>query len=133
MFDFASDSRHEGDNPGRNDKCLVTYDRKARKDAFYYYKSAWTDTATIHIVSKRWTRRTNRATTIRVFSNAPSVTLKLNGVSLGSHPVDNYTAAFPVTLRRGVNMVTAVATKDGQRVRDDAYWTRRLTQWPGMG
>ena len=66
MFDFASDFRSEGDRPGRNDKGLVTYDRKVRKDAFYYYKSAWTDTPTVHIVSKRWTRRTEAHTTIRV-------------------------------------------------------------------
>ena len=52
MFDFASDFRNEGDRPGRNDKGLVTYDRKVRKDAFYYYKSARTDTPTVHIVSK---------------------------------------------------------------------------------
>jgi beta-galactosidase len=123
MFDFASDLRNEGDAPGRNDKGLVTYDRTVRKDAFYYYKSAWTDTPTVRIASKRWTRRTDANTTIHVFSNAPAVTVKLNGVSLGAQPVSNYTAALPVTLRRGVNMVTAVATKDRQRVRDDAHWT----------
>ena len=31
MFDFAVDSRNEGDTPGRNDKGLVTYDRKTQK------------------------------------------------------------------------------------------------------
>ena len=34
MFDFGSDGRDEGDRPGINDKGLVTYDRKVRKDAF---------------------------------------------------------------------------------------------------
>ena len=34
-------SRHEGGIPGRNDKGLVTYDRKVKKDAFYYYKANW--------------------------------------------------------------------------------------------
>src|ERR1035441_5413393 len=32
MFDFAVDSRNEGDTPGRNDKGLVTYDRQVRKE-----------------------------------------------------------------------------------------------------
>ena len=36
MFDFASDGRKEGGAPGRNDKGLVTYDRRIRKDAFYW-------------------------------------------------------------------------------------------------
>src|SRR3954453_6652177 len=128
MFDFASDFRNEGDRPGRNDKGLVTYDRKVRKAAFYYYKSAWTDTPTVHIVEHRWTRRTTAATTVHVFSNAPSVTLELNGVSLGSQPVSNYTATFPVTLKPGVDKVTAVALKTRHRVRDDAYWTLRPAQ-----
>jgi len=39
MFDFAIDSRNEGDQPGRNDKGLVTYDRKTKKDAFYCTRS----------------------------------------------------------------------------------------------
>src|SRR5439155_6535788 len=34
MFDFASDARHEGDTNGRNDKGLVTFDHRTRKDAF---------------------------------------------------------------------------------------------------
>jgi beta-galactosidase len=128
MFDFASDFRNEGDRPGRNDKGLVTYDRKVRKDAFYYYKSAWTDAPTVHIVSKRWTRRTEAHTTIRVFSNAPSVKLRLNGVT-HTAPVENYTAEFPVTLRRGTNKVIAVAnagTRDG--VSDLAVWRLRPNQ-----
>ena len=36
MFDFSSDSRKEGDHLGINDKGLVTFDRKTRKDAFYF-------------------------------------------------------------------------------------------------
>ena len=124
MFDFASDFRNEGDRPGINDKGLVTYDRKVRKDAFYYYKSAWTDTPTVHIVSKRWTRRTDRQTTIRVFSNAPEVKLKLNGVTM-IEPVVNYTAEFPVTLRPGANKVIALARKDRRGVSDVAFWTVR--------
>ena len=125
MFDFASDFRNEGDRPGRNDKGLVTYDREVRKDAFYYYKSAWTDTPTVHIVSKRWTQRTQAQTTIRVFSNAASVTLRLNGVRYTA-PVQNYTAEFPVTLRPGSNTVVAVANAGTHdRVTDVAYWTLR--------
>ena len=39
MFDFAADGRNEGGKPGQNQKGLVTFDRKTKKDAFYIYKA----------------------------------------------------------------------------------------------
>ena len=53
MFDFASASRNEGDMPGMNDKGLVSYDRKIRKDAFYFYQSEWSEEPVVHIASRR--------------------------------------------------------------------------------
>ncbi|HYC96111.1 MAG TPA: glycoside hydrolase family 2 TIM barrel-domain containing protein, partial [Sphingomicrobium sp.] len=38
-FDLASAGRNEGDRRGINDKGLVTYDRKVRKDAWYWYQA----------------------------------------------------------------------------------------------
>ena len=43
MFDFGVDSRDEGGVKGRNNKGLVTYDRKTKKDSFYLYKAYWSD------------------------------------------------------------------------------------------
>ena len=37
MFDFAADARNEGSSVGINNKGLVTYDRKTRKESFYIY------------------------------------------------------------------------------------------------
>jgi beta-galactosidase len=122
MFDFASDARHEGDHLGRNDKGLVTADRNTRKAAFYYFKSAWTQTPTVRIVEKRWERRSDASTTVHVFSNAPSVTLRINGVVKGRQSVVNHTAAFPVQLRPGDNRVIAQATKRGHDIHDTATW-----------
>ena len=42
MFDFAADARDEGGCQGRNNKGLVTYDRKTKKDSFFIYKAYWT-------------------------------------------------------------------------------------------
>ena len=53
MFDFASDMRKEGDAIDLNTKGLVSFDRKTRKDAFYYYKAQWTDEPMVHIASAR--------------------------------------------------------------------------------
>ena len=84
MFDFAADLRNEGGQPGINDKGLVTYDRPTRKDAFYWYKANWTATPIVYITSRRWTHRTDAATEVKVYCNAASVTLTLNGASLGT-------------------------------------------------
>ena len=46
MFDFGAAHRTEGDRPGVNDKGLVTFDRKVRKDAFYFYKANWNKEST---------------------------------------------------------------------------------------
>jgi Glycosyl hydrolases family 2, sugar binding domain/Glycosyl hydrolases family 2, TIM barrel domain len=79
MFDFASDGRNEGSQPGINDKGLVTRDRAIRKDAFYFYKAGWSTVPTVHITSRRWTQRTDAATELKVYSNAPQITASLNG------------------------------------------------------
>lgn len=52
-FDFGVDSRDEGDQPGRNDKGLVTYDRKTKKDTYYFYQANWTSQPMVYIASRR--------------------------------------------------------------------------------
>ncbi len=74
MFDFASDGRNEGAQPGINDKGLVTRDRAIRKDAFYWYKANWSSAPTLYITSRRWTQRTAASTDVKVYSNAATVT-----------------------------------------------------------
>ena len=59
-----------GRSAGRNDKGLVTYDRATKKDAFYFYKAAWSDEPVVHIAARRFTPRTTAATTVKVYSNA---------------------------------------------------------------
>ena len=62
MFDFSAAGRREGTTFGRNDKGLVTYDRRIRKDAFYFYKANWNrKEKVLYIASKRcwnWMRIT---------------------------------------------------------------------------
>ena len=90
MFDFASDGRVEGDQAGRNDKGLVTYDRKTRKDAFYFYKASWSQEPTVHITGRRYDNRFGAARTIKVYSNAKIVDLVVNGVDLGERGGGNH-------------------------------------------
>jgi beta-galactosidase len=61
LFDFASDGRNEGDHAGRNDKGLVTYDRKTKKDAFFFYKANWSREPVVHVTSSKPSCATLRA------------------------------------------------------------------------
>src|SRR5262249_5937120 len=57
LFDFASDEREEGDLTDVNDKGLVSYDRRIRKDAFYFYRANWSSQPTLHLTGRRYTDR----------------------------------------------------------------------------
>ncbi|HEX4055612.1 MAG TPA: glycoside hydrolase family 2 TIM barrel-domain containing protein [Tepidisphaeraceae bacterium] len=120
MFDFASDGRHEGDHLGRNDKGLVTYDRKIKKDAFYFYKANWSDEPVIYITDRRYTPRNVDKGPVKVYSNCDSVELKLNGTSLGSKTGDDCVFVWPdVTLIRGQNTIEATGTTRGGQSYSD--------------
>ena len=119
MFDFASDGRHEGDHLGRNDKGLVTYDRKIKKDAFYFYKANWSDKSVVYITDRRFTPRSISRGPVKVYSNCDSVELKVNGALLG--PVSNSDDVFVwknVTLVRGENVIEAIGTGGGRPCTD---------------
>ena len=79
MFDFGSAIRNEGDIKHKNCKGLVTYDRKIKKDAFYYYKARWSNEPFVHITGKRFQKRNAAQITIKIYSNLPQVTLLING------------------------------------------------------
>ena len=130
MFDFASDARIDGDHPGRNDKGLVTYDRKTKKDAFFWYKANWrewseADGKVVHITSRRATSRAGSTVDVKVYSNADSVELKVNGVSAGLRSSkDRIFVWRGVALGAGTNTVEASGTKDGVSAVDSVTWTR---------
>lgn len=91
MFDFGAAHRTEGDRPGINDKGLVTFDRKVRKDAFYFYKANWNKSEPVlHIAGKRCDSRTSNVQTIMAFTNQPEAELFVNGKSYGKVKADEY-------------------------------------------
>jgi beta-galactosidase len=124
MFDFTSSSRHEGGIPGRNDKGLVTYDRKTKKDAFFFYKANWSVEPTLYITSRRFIDRTNSLTDVKVYSNAGEVDLLLNGVSQGAlrRGTDCVFVWRNVKLQPGQNRIEARAHRDNQELGDNCVW-----------
>lgn len=90
MFDFSAAGRREGSTMGRNDKGLVTYDRKIRKDAFYFYKANWNKKDKfLYIVGKRLVNRTRKTIDLQVFSNSGPACLYINGKRYGSVKPDS--------------------------------------------
>ena len=79
MFDFAADARDEGGMKGINQKGLVTFDRKLKKDAFYLYKAHWSEEPFVHVCGRRYVNRAEEVTEIKVLSNQPSVSLFVDG------------------------------------------------------
>lgn len=79
MFDFAADRRDEGGVKGRNNKGLVTMDRRTKKDSFYLYKAWWSDEPFVHICGRRYKERSCDTLSIKVYSNQPEITLYLDG------------------------------------------------------
>lgn len=110
MFDFAADARDEGGCKGRNNKGLVTYDRKIKKDAFYVYKAYWTTEPMVHVSGRRFTDRAPGERTVTVYTNLPEVTLLLNGEVVGTQPAVDHAAVFAeLPLQDGANTITARA------------------------
>ena len=108
MFDFGCAARNEGGVSGRNNKGLVTMDRKTKKDSYFVYQAYWTQTPMIHIAGRRHAQRAGETTEIKVYSNQDTVVLYVNGKEVGqqtAHRVFKFNAA----LNEGFNTIVAVA------------------------
>ena len=108
MFDFGCAARNEGGVSGRNNKGLVTMDRKTKKDSYYIYKAYWNREPMVHLCGRRYAQRAGDTTEIRVYSNQPEVSLFLNGELEGVQSADKV-FVFSVALKPGFNQITAAA------------------------
>lgn len=123
MFDFASASRNEGNIQGLNDKGLVTYDRKTRKDAFHFYKSAWSEQPVLHITGKRDIARREPVTNIKVYSNCDNVRLKVNGQDAGQPTREGTICIWKnISLKKGENRIEVSGNKGATRIADRCKW-----------
>lgn len=123
MFDFASASRDEGDIQGLNDKGLVTYDRKVKKDAFYFYQSVWSEQPVLHIASRRDIARREPVTDIKIYSNSDNVRLKVNGQDCGSPAREGSIYIWKnISLKKGENRIEATGNRGSAGVSDQCKW-----------
>ncbi|MCP4753312.1 MAG: glycoside hydrolase family 2 protein, partial [Proteobacteria bacterium] len=110
MFDFGSAIRDEGGVKGMNNKGLVTFDRKIKKDAFYWYKAKWSKEPFVHITGRRYVERPQTQNAIKVYSNLKEVTLHLNEREIGTIQSSDGVFLFAdVALEAGENRLEAVS------------------------
>lgn len=124
MFDFATDGRIEGERAGMNDKGLVTYDRKVRKDAYYFYKANWNPEHMVYITSRRFSDRQQAEVPVKVYSNGDKVTLVVNGENLGDKVPDEQKIVHwdAIALKQGKNIISAKSVSQGKTVQDSCEW-----------
>lgn len=109
MFDFTSPIRQAANIKNRNIKGLVTFDRKTRKDSFYYYKAMWSKEPFVHFASKRYVNRCKEKIDVKVYSNQPDVTIQI-GDRIFTESVINGSAVFNgIPLENGENRIIANA------------------------
>ncbi|MDE7044373.1 MAG: glycoside hydrolase family 2 protein, partial [Acetatifactor sp.] len=93
------------------------FDRRLNNDASYLYKAAWSSESFVHLCGKRYVNREETQTTVKVYSNQPSVTLLVDGreyQTLTGSRVFNFRIAL-----NGEHEITAMASgeKDTMVIR----------------
>lgn len=123
-FDFGSTVRNEGNAQDINTKGIVTFDHRYRKDPFFFYKANWTATPTVHINSSLYVERAYRVVDVRVYSNAPKTSLRVNGEPIGvlANCPNRICIWKSVTLRAGSNNIVASGSFPKGDVEDKAQW-----------
>ncbi len=107
MFDFGCAARDEGGVKGRNNKGLVSIDRKIKKDAFYLYKAYWSHDEFVHICNARYNLRATTTNSFKVYSNSDEVSLFVNGEFASYLKADKVFIFNDITLKPGFNTISA--------------------------
>ena len=106
---------------------MVTFDRKTRKDPFFFSKANWSDEPVTYIAGRRYTDRAYPVTDVKVYSNADTLRLTVNGKLVGELRRDRCplsTCVFEgVRLNLGDNRLEAIGSHGGKRVTDAVEWS----------
>ncbi len=110
MFDFGSEIRNEGGVKGKNQKGLVTIDRKIKKDSFYLCKAYWSKEKFVKLAGNRFVNRHKQLNDIVVLSNINQIKLYLGEKFIGEinskEPMKKFEA---VKLNHGQNRIKVEA------------------------
>ncbi len=124
-FDFATPMSAQGGVHARNMKGLVTFDRKVKKDGFYWYKANWSKEPVLYMTQRRATQRENEFTSVTVYSNVGLPKLVVNGQEITDYSIGNTDVHYifnVVQLQEGENTLEVTATQDGVEHHDKIVW-----------
>ena len=124
-FDFCAPMWVRGGVPARNMKGLVTFDRKIKKDSYFWYKANWSKEPVLYLTQRRNWDREKKETSVTVYSNIGTPKVYLNGKEL-TGTREGYTPVHyiidNITLDMGKNIVKTVVVKDGKTYEDEIEW-----------
>jgi beta-galactosidase len=121
MFDFSVPEWDRGGIKGRNHKGLVTYDRKIKKDAYYWYMANWSEDDVLHLCGKRNSQRPKGKQSFKAYSNAGAPELLINGKSYGKMTAGINEKQYlleDIKLREGDHTIEIRAEKAESKLRD---------------
>ena len=126
MFDFAVPTSKRGSVDARNMKGMMTFDRKIKKDSYFWYKANWSEEPVLYLTQRRNALREKKETSVTVYSNIGTPKIYLNGQEL-SGVRKGYTDVHyifdKVLLNDGKNVLKAVVFHQGKEYTDEIEWT----------
>lgn len=110
-----------------NNKGLVSFDRKVKKDSYYLYQAYWSKNAVVHITAKAIDSR-KRKTFVKVYSNCDRVVLYINDklykeIKAEQNKQDCIFIFKSVKLKKGKNTIKAVGISGDKKYIDSAVFT----------
>ena len=124
-FDFATPVNTQGGVEARNMKGLVTFDRKIKKDPFYWYKANWSKEPVLYITQRRAVERENQITPVTVYSNVGVPQLFINGEEVTNYEMGTTNVHYifkNINLKNGENTVQVKSSNNGKQHEDKIIW-----------
>lgn len=125
MFDFAVPMWSRGGVAARNLKGLITFDRKLKKDSYFWYKANWSEEPVLYLTQRRNVDRERKQTSVTIYSNIGTPKVYLNGKELTGirQGYTNVHYIFDnVMLCEGKNVLKAIAMHNGKEYKDEIEW-----------
>ncbi len=124
-FDFATPASSQGGVEARNMKGLVTFDRKLKKDPFYWYKANWSKEPVLYLTQRRAIKRENKMTPVTVYSNIGVPQLFVNGVEVKNYKKGTTHVHYifeNIELQEGANEIEVKDSYRGETYDDKIIW-----------
>lgn len=109
LYDFSSEIRDEGGLKHKNGKGIITFDRKIKKDAYYYYMAQWSSKPFVKIAQSRFVKRELPEICITVYSNQKEMDLYVNQNCYKGFSENGVFHFHKIALKQGENRVKAVS------------------------